>query len=119
HDLIIDVNVANIVSRIFSSATFGDNSRQIAQQLNAENTPSPSVDYFEANNKANTNKNNSTNWGSADIMAIIRNAVYKDDMVQRKRKVVPCRLKKRIVTTPDDWIIAKNTHEPIICPDNW
>ncbi|MEG1268972.1 MAG: recombinase family protein [Oscillospiraceae bacterium] len=108
-----------MVSRIFSSATFGDNSRQIAQQLNAENIPSPSVYYFESNNKENTNKNKSTNWGSATIMAILRNAVYKGDMVQGKRKVVSFKLKKRIVTTPDDWIIVKNTHEPIISPDNW
>jgi len=86
--------------------------------LNAEGVDTPAAYYFKQTGKRATHGNN-IQWGSTTIMQLLKNQVYIGNMVQGKRKVSSFKTKKRLVATPDDWIIVENTHEAIIDGYTW
>jgi len=50
-------------------------------------------------------------WQTWTVGKILADQVYTGDMVQGKHTTVG---HKQIVTKPEDWIVVRNTHEPII-----
>lgn len=119
HLLIIDAPVAEIVKRLFREFADGDSGRNIAAKLNGEGVDTPAEYYFKQTGKRSTQSNNGQQWGSCTIMQLLRNQVYIGNMVQCKRKVSSFKTKKRLVTSPDNWIVVENTHEAIIDRITW
>jgi len=119
HQLIPDEESAPIMRRIFKLFSQGDSARHIAGILNSENIPSPAVYYYSKQGKKHPNPKVSNTWGSATIMQLLKNEVYIGNMVQGKRKVSSFKTGLREFTSPDDWIVVENTHEPLIDREVW
>lgn len=119
HLLIIDPPAAEIVKRLFREFADGDSGRNIAAKLNVEGVDTPAEYYFKQTGKRSTRGDNSKQWGSCTIMQLLRNQVYIGDMVQCKRKVSSFKTKKRLVTSPEDWVVVEDTHEAIIDRFTW
>lgn len=120
HKLIIDEVAAIVVRRIFALYNSGVGKISIAKILNNEKIPCPS-EYKKLNgfNYSNCNKMDSTYyWTYSTINNILKNEMYIGNMVQNKsiRKTVRGKAKKNDV---ENWIMAENTHEPIIDIDTW
>jgi hypothetical protein len=58
-------------------------------------------------------------WGSATIMGLLKQQVYIGHTVQGKAYQASHKIKKRVKADPKDWIIVKNTHEPLIDVETW
>lgn len=119
HILIIDEEAAVVVRRLFSEFASGISARHIADRLNAEKINSPRFYHYEKIGKINPYTNDKNAWGCATILQILKNQVYIGNMVQGKRQVVSFKTKKRRSVEPDNWIVVKNTHEPIIERSVW
>ena len=53
------------------------------------------------------------------MATILKNEVYIGNLVQNKRSKVSYKSKKTIKNKKQDWVISKNTHEPIISQDKF
>lgn len=105
--LIINEEESKIVKRIFEMYLEGKGTYQIAKKFNEENIPVPS-----------TNRKNCTSitkkWYAETIRKILRKEVYVGDTVLGKTKKMNYKSKKIINLPPEEWIITRDTHEPII-----
>jgi DNA invertase Pin-like site-specific DNA recombinase len=119
HLLVIDPFAAGIISRIFQEFACGDSGRQIAIRLNNEGVDSPRTYHYKQTGKPNPNPNESQTWGSNTVMQLLKNQVYLGHMVQGKRQVASFKTKQRQFTPTGDWIIVRDTHEPIVDMDIW
>lgn len=117
HLLVIDPPAAEIVKRLFREFAGGDSGR--ATKLNDEGVYTPAEYYFKQTRKRATRGDNGQQWGSTTIKQLLKNQIYIDNMVQCKRKVSSFKTKKRLVTSPDDWVVVEDTHEPIIDRFTW
>lgn len=111
HKLIVDEEVKPIIKRIFKMAEQGKGDREIADTLTLENIPNPS-NY--ANLIRGKKTETSSHWCPRTIGAMLENPTYLGHLVQGIRKKVGYKSKKEIRVPKEDWIIVKNTHEPII-----
>ena len=119
HSLVPDPDVAPTVKRIFKLFAQGDSGRHIASILNNEGVPSPSIYYYNKLGKTPAYKTANLTWCSSTIMQLLKNRVYKGDMVQGKRKNVSFKTKDRKLTSSDEWIIVEGTHEALIDNETW
>jgi Site-specific recombinases, DNA invertase Pin homologs len=119
HLLVIDPPAAEVVKRLFRESAGGDSGRNIAAKLNTEDVDTPAEYYFKQTGKRATRGDNGQQWGSTTIIQLLKNQVYIGNMVQCKRKVSSFKTKKRLVTSPDDWVVVEDTHEPIIDRFTW
>jgi len=119
HNLIIDESAATIVRRIFSMYANGIGKLSIAKLLNAEGILCPSEYKNETGmNYRNSNRLNTTNyWTYSTINHILKNEMYRGNMVQGKTKR---RMKGKAHYLPQEqWIIVKKNHPPIITEELW
>ena len=119
HKLIIDEDGAKIVRRMFHMYSIGVTARHIADTFNQEGVPSPREYYFHLIGKPNPYTNETVLWGSATIMRILRNQVYLGHMCSGKRRNRSFKLKQRDIVPEEEWIVVKNTHEPLIDEVTW
>ena len=119
HHLIIEEDGAEIIRRIFRLYILGNSARHIAEMLNGEEVPTPRVHFFNRLGKINPYTNDSNQWGSATITSILKNQVYIGHMMQGKRQKKNFKLKKRNVIPRENWVVVKNTHDPLIDEITW
>lgn len=119
HKLIIEESGAEIIRRMFHMYSIGCSARHIADTFNKENIPTAREYYFNYIGKPNPYTSDSVKWGSASIMAMLRNQVYIGHMCSGKRRNRSFKLKQRDVVPKDEWIVVENTHEPIIDEVTW
>ncbi len=119
HILIIDEDAAKIVFRIFSEFASGDSARLIADRFNREGIDSPRFYHYRNIGRENPYAADKNIWGSATVLNLLRNEVYIGNMVQGKRKVASFKTKKVKAIAQEDWIVVKNTHEPIVSNVLW
>ncbi|MGN0165891.1 MAG: recombinase family protein [Lachnospiraceae bacterium] len=120
HKLMIDEPAAMVVRRIFDLYNHGQGKLGIARILNREGIPCPS-EYKRLNGFQYTNGQRAEQtkyWTYSTIHTILRNEMYTGSMVQNKslRKTVHGKAEKN---AQEDWIVVKNTHEPIISEETW
>ncbi len=118
HVLEVDAEQADIVKRIFHLYTSGVSMRSIADLLNSETVLSPRGYYYRNQQKA-CPANESLSWNANTIRQLMKNIVYCGHMAQCKRKSLSYKSKIRLVVPEDEWVIVKNTHEPIIDEALW
>lgn len=117
--LIIDEYASGIIRRIFDLYSRGYGKIRIANLLNEEGIVCPS-EYKKINgdNYRNSNRLESTSyWTYSTINRILQNEMYLGHMVQGKK--IQYLKSKPKTKSPQDWIIVKNTHEPIIDNNTW
>ena len=110
----IDEEAAAVVKRIFTLAAGGRSCRQIASQLNRENIPPPSV---YAGLIVTRKGPYHGMWSSERISSMLQNQTYIGNMVQGKTKKISYKSGKCLHVDKNDWIVVKNTHEPLIDKD--
>lgn len=119
HHLIIEPDGAETVKRLFHLYTMGESARHIAEVFNKEGIPTPRVHFFSRIGEPNPYTQDAETWGSATILRMLRNQVYIGHMVQGKRQKKNFKMKRRDVIPEDQWVVVKNTHEPLIDEVTW
>ncbi|MGN0596827.1 MAG: recombinase family protein [Ruminiclostridium sp.] len=111
HKLLIDEATAPIVRQIFEWSAAGIGANVIAIKLNELNTVTSSG-YKQSTTEQDKRYRRSTYWTSFSVLHILDNPVYTGDMVQGKS--ISIERHKQIAANPDDYIIVRDTHEPIV-----
>lgn len=113
--LIVNKMVSPIVQKIFSLAAEGKTPIQIARYLNNKNIPTPAM--YRCQNHPYLNIDNYSiykEWTSSTISKMLHNIVYLGHLAQGKTTKASFKNPLIIQNPKEDWIIVKNTHEPII-----
>lgn len=116
--LVVDYQVAHIVREIFEMAADGNAPSAIARYLNSKNIATPAVyrcltrPYLNVDDYSKRRE-----WTSAIVCELLRNIVYLGHTAQGKSSKVSFKSKVTQSRKPDEWIVVKNTHEPIIPED--
>lgn len=110
--LVINIEQASVVKRIFDMCLEGLSFFKIAKQLTNEGVKTP-AQYYNFEWKSNYNLKYGE-WHSKTIRDILTNRMYVGDMVQNRRAKINYKVKKVIKNNPNDYIVVENTHEAII-----
>ncbi|MBO6231675.1 MAG: recombinase family protein [Ruminococcus sp.] len=119
HTPIIDEPAAKVVRRIFELRATGITPTQIAKILNAEGVPIPSDYRAQRLGKPNPYKNTFHYWSHVAVRNILGNPIYIGHLAQQKFTTVSFKNHKSVRRGKDEWVIAENTHEPIISQELW
>ena len=111
HKLLIDEETAPIVRQIFEWSAAGIGSNVIAIKLNEMNAVTAS-EYKRSTTEPNKRYKQSSHWNSFTVLHILDNPVYTGDMLQGKSKTIERH--KQIAVSPNEYIIVRGTHEPIV-----
>jgi hypothetical protein len=119
YKLIVDDETAPIVRDIYRWYIEGLGKSAISRKLNIMGVPSPAKqrfirDQLEGKPRHEYARTVSGFWTLQSINGILENSVYIGNMTQGKRTFASYKNKKRLKIPKEDWIIAENTHEPII-----
>ena len=119
HTPVIDEPAAKVVRRIFELRATGITPTQIAKKLNAECVPIPSDYRAQRLGKPNPYKNTFHYWSHVAVRNILGNPIYIGHLAQQKFTTVSFKNHKSVRRGKDEWVIAENTHEPIISQELW
>ena len=119
HTPVIDEPAAKVVRRIFELRATGITPTQIAKILNAEGVPIPSDYRAQRLGKPNPYKNTFHYWSHVAVRNILGNPIYIGHLAQQKFTTVSFKNHKSVRRGKDEWVIAENTHEPIISQELW
>lgn len=119
HRLIIDPEAAPVVQDIFTWYVEGMGKNKIAKTLNAMGIPSPAkyrIQHYPSKKRYNQEYAQEVAglWSIQSVHGVLQNPVYCGHMAQGKRTFVSYKNNKQVVLPKEEWIIAENTHEPII-----
>lgn len=112
HRLLVNDDTAPVVRQIFQWTVEGVALNVIVKRLNEAGVMTPgyyhaSCGLFSYDNKlAGSGK-----WQTWTVGKILADEVYMGDMVQGKHTNVG---HKQVVTKPEDWIVVRDTHEPLV-----
>lgn len=111
HRLLVNEDTAPIVRQIFQWTVDGVPLNVIVKQLNESGVMTPG--YYLASIGLITSKKlmGSGKWQTWTVGKILADEVYTGDMVQGKHTNVG---HKQVLTKPVDWIVVRNTHEPLV-----
>ncbi len=110
---IVDDEVGHIIKRIFNSYIAGESMCGIVKVLNNELVPCPTK-YKGTNSTYKNAMIKRYLWTQETVKRILTNPVYMGDMAQHRQEKINYKLDKFRKIPPKDWIIAKDTHEPIV-----
>ena len=122
--LVIDEEAAKTVRLIFDLALTNVGVVKITRELNIRKIVPPSI--YKANNgdlrftkltetRRHMYKNyDIETWNTVTVGSILRDVVYVGDMENHKYEVKNYKTKKCTKVPKEDYIIVRNTHEPII-----
>lgn len=114
HKLVVNEETSKAIERMFQLKLEEKSNTEIAKILNQENYEAPMA-YWYRKGKVHNDKYKNSVWLSVTIKTMLRNQTYVGDMVQGKKKKCiaegDTKVKQKDRT---DYIVVKNTHEPII-----
>lgn len=113
--LIIDEETAVYVRQIYRNFLAGDTILGIAHKLSANKVPTPS----QQKNLAATQKNFKGIWNDVIIRRILTNPTYAGHLSQNRTRKVSYKVDKKVRLPKSEWIIIRNTHEPIISQEDF
>lgn len=114
--LIVDEETAPIVRQIFAWHTSGKGAQTIARLLNEQHIPNPRK-YQELTGKRKEKlyaEDEIGLWNNYTVRDILHNQTYCGDTVQHTVEKVSYKSHKIRKLPKSEWIIAENTHAPII-----
>ena len=118
HLPVVDEPAASVVRRIFEMRSQGISPRHIADALNAEGIPTASDYYYAKLGKPNPHGTKLL-WSAERIRAMVNNPTYLGHLVQMRSTTVSYKNHKTIKREPSDWVVIKNTHEPLVSQEIW
>ena len=113
HHLVINEETAPVVQQIFRLRCEGISVVQIGRRLNDAGILSPSAYLYETG-EVKTEKYKGVLWHTQIIKSILAHPVYIGHMVQGRKRQSFYEGKRQTYVDEADWIIVRNTHEPII-----
>lgn len=113
HHLVINEETAPTVRQIFKWRSGGVAVVQIGRRLNDAGVLSPSAYLYETG-EVRTEKYKGVLWKTQVIKNILAHPVYIGHMVQGRKKQSFYEGKRQTYVDEADWIVVRNTHEPII-----
>jgi DNA invertase Pin-like site-specific DNA recombinase len=114
HKLVIDTETAPIVRDIFKWKAEGMGDTLIARRLNEMGIPSPAKRHVDKGEQKRVGKCKLFIWRDRTIRAITESPMYIGHMAQGRTKKALYDNTPFRVQPKSEWIIVKNTHEPII-----
>lgn len=112
--LTVDEDAAQVVRRIYDEFLSGNSIAGIAKNLNHIGIPNPSQ-YKKLNGiPCNRRANEDGLWTDRTIRRMLTAQVYIGTLEQGKSTTVSYKNKKQRSIPKEDWIVAQDTHEPII-----
>jgi DNA invertase Pin-like site-specific DNA recombinase len=113
--LVVDEEAAEIVKRIFSMFVYDKLSlRAVAMRLNDMGVLPPREYKITKGITPNSRPAKIPSWHYNTVKIILSDEKYCGHMVQGKLKNISYKVKKAKRQDPEDWVIVRNTHEPII-----
>lgn len=119
--LIVDEEAADNVRNIFKWFIGGMSKQSIALRLNEMGIPCPS-EYKRLKGLKYVNSRrlkSTTYWTHTSVHRILSSEVYIGNMVQHTQATKSFKVKKNVQLDKSEWIVVKNTHEPIIDMETW
>ena len=117
---IIEPEAAAVVRRIYDLFLSGKGTDQIAAALDQEGVPTPTRYWADRGTaRPNSSSQASQKWSTATLAKILTNQQYCGDVINFKTYSKSYKLKARIPNDPDNWVIFKDVHEPIIDRATW
>ena len=122
--LIIDDDAARVVKMIYRWSLEGCGRKKIATRLNDMGILNPmGHKQLELNKKVGGKRKSkgqlSYVWDMTVLQRILEDQTYCGDTIQNRGKLVSYKVHKHVRNPKNEWIIVKNTHEPIIDRDTW
>ena len=115
HHLVVNPEVAPTIKRIFELIVSGYGFGRIAGMFNREGVLSPRDYHLYRKHDPAQGEFVATNiWRECSVKGIVRNQRYIGHMVACRKRSESYRTQKLVWTDPEDWIVVKNTHEPIV-----
>ena len=111
---IIDEEAAATVRRIFQMYVDGYRISEIGHKLTEEKIETPILYYMNRGIKTNARSEYPEIWDSMSIKYILDQTAYAGHTVNFQTAVKSYKTKKQIRLPKADWIIYRNTQEPII-----
>ncbi len=118
HHLIINEETAPTVRQIFAWRLEGLSVVQIARRLNNARILSPSA-YLYEKGEVKTEKYKGALWHVQVIKSYLTHPVYIGHMVQGRKRQSFYEGTPQTYVDESEWIIVRNTHEPIIDEDTF
>lgn len=118
HKLIIDEVAGPIVREIFDLSLNGVGNCRIAKILTDRKVPTPGI-YSKRGAKSIIREQVGNIWTTGMVRRILSNEVYMGDTVQSKLKKVSYKSKKLVRNDRDNWIIVKDTHQPLVSREDF
>ena len=122
HKWLIDEEAAAVIRRIFRLTIEGYGPYEIARMLFDEKIDSPAV-YFAKKGmgiwKSRTEFPNPYNWSGYIVGQILAKPEYMGDTVNFRSHKASYKDKHSIPNPKEDWLIFKDTHEPIVDRETW
>lgn len=116
HYLEIDEPAAQVVRNIFELFIGGKSIMGIAKELNESGIPNPSM-YKKLQGLKYRHPEGASEdglWPDSSVRRILQNEVYIGNMVQGKNTTISFKHKQCRAVPKSEWIIVKNTHQPIV-----
>jgi len=111
----VDDEVAEIVRKIFSLFVYEKLSlRAVALRLNDMGILPPQEYKAAKGITPNSHRAKIPSWHYNTVKVILSDEKYCGHMVQGKLKNISYKVKKAKRQDPEDWVVVKNTHEPVI-----
>ena len=120
--IVIDKIGSEIVKNIYNLYLKGLGFTKIAEYLNDNNVPSPSLYKYQKGCKLNIISNkrrDEIKWNGSAVKKILTNEIYIGNLVQGKRTTVSYKNHRIINKRKNEWIRKENTHEGIIDKDTF
>ena len=111
---IIDEEAATTVRRIFQMYVEGYRISEIGHKLTEEKVETPILYYMNRGIKTNARSEYPEIWDLMSIKYILSQTAYAGHTVNFQTAVKSYKTKKQIRLPKEDWIIYRNTQEPII-----
>lgn len=111
---IIDEEAAATVRRIFQMYVDGYRISEIGHKLTEEKVETPILYYMNRGIKTNARSEYPEIWDLMSIKYILSQTAYAGHTVNFQTAVKSYKTKKQIRLPKEDWIIHRNTQEPII-----
>lgn len=113
--LLIDPETAPVIRQIFEMRAEGISYMGICKKLNDAGIPSPGQHKLNQGIETNNNKKNRiVLWNKHKITEILKDIVYIGHLAQKKGSQCLYGGIPYHITSEDEWIVVKNTHEPLI-----
>ena len=113
HRIEPDLEAAPVVREIFQWRLSGMSYQNIARKLNEQNVPSPArYHYLKGRSKSERYAN--TIWNVRAVKNILFSEVYLGHMVQGRKRSGFSEGRKTYRVPKSEWIIVRNTHEPLV-----